>query len=99
MKHCLSSSSFPCFLGAPGIGWRHGISVLASFGFFCAMSQRVAFNIALVAMVNNSNSDAHFGNSSVSDECPPPQILINSTAPVQVVALEDIVSYLISEEV
>ena len=79
--HCV----MPVFpVGAGWVGWRHLLAVLAFFGFFSCMSQRVAFNISLVAMVNTSyGGDSRRDNMSTLDECPRPANQSNTTSPAE----------------
>ncbi|ELT94081.1 hypothetical protein CAPTEDRAFT_139448, partial [Capitella teleta] len=51
------------------IGWRHGMAVMIFFGFLSAFGQRVAFNIAIVAMVNQTDESA-INNQTSANECP-----------------------------
>ena len=48
--------------------------------FFCAFAQRMVFNIALVAMVNLTQS----ADNKTSDDCPAEPLPVNSTSPAPV---------------
>ena len=51
-----------------GVGWRHGLAILAFFGFFNTYMLRVNMNVAIVAMVNHTAVHDLYNNAYNTDK-------------------------------